>query len=314
MQSIRTTNRRRALLAAGSVLALTALTACSSTDGGGSGGNGDEGGDSTLAQLQEAGSITVGFAGEEPYSFEDDSGELTGAAVALNEAVYSELGIDTVEGTLTEWGSLIPNLTAGRVDSISAGMSILPERCEQAAFSEPEIMYTTAFLVPEGNPDGLSDWQSVEGTDLEIAVMSGAIEAGYAEETDVSTLEVGSPQDGLDAVDSGRADAFALTGISLRALAENTDAAVEATEAFTAVIDGVAQVGAGSTVFRQEDTELLAAYNEQAATIIGDPDRYAEVLGEFGFTEAERPPEGLTAEMLCEGDLEAINDELGLGS
>jgi polar amino acid transport system substrate-binding protein len=314
VQSTRTTNRRRALAAAGSVLALTALTACSSTDDGGSGGDGGGEGGSTLSELQDAGTINVAFAGEEPYSFEDESGELTGAAVALNEAVYSELGIDEVEGTLTEWNSLIPGLTADRYDSISAGMSILPERCEQAAFSEPEIMYTTAFLVPEGNPDGLSDWQSVVGADMTVAVMGGAIEAGYAEETDVETLEVGSPQDGLDAVVSGRADTFALTGISLRALAEGTDEAVEATEAFTAVIDGVAQIGAGSTVFRQDDTELLAAYNEQAATIIGDADRYAEVLGPFGFTEAERPPEGLTAEMLCEGDLEAISDELGLGS
>lgn len=316
MQSTRTTRRRRTLAAAGSVLALTALAACSSVDDGGTGdGDGDGG---TLAQLQDAGSISVGFAGEEPYSYEDSSGELTGAAVALNEAVYAELGIDTVDGVLTEWGSLIPNLNAGRVDSISAGMSILPERCEQAAFAEPEIMYTTAFLVPEGNPDGLVDWQSVEGAGLTVAVMSGAIEASYADETDVDTLNVGSPQDGLDAVVSGRADAFALTGISLRALAEGANAPVEATEAFTAVINDVPQIGAGSTVFRQADTDLLEAYNEQAQTIITDPAQYESILGEFGFTEAERPPEGLTAEMLCEGDLEAIGEqfaaELGLDS
>lgn len=305
MPSTRTTTRRRAFLAAGSAVAVTALAACTSTDGGGDG----EG--STLAELQDAGSITVAFAGERPYSFEDDAGELTGASVALNEAVYSELGIDTVEGTLTEWNSLIPGLNADRYDSISAGMSILPERCEQAAFSEPEIMYTTAFLVPEGNPDGLTDWQSVEGSDLTLAVMGGAIEAGYAEKTDVQTVEVGTPQDGLDAVVNGRADALALTAISLRALAENTDAPVEATDSFVAVIDGVPQVGAGSTVFRQGDTELLEAYNEEAKKITSDPERFAEVLGPFGFTEAERPPEGLTTEMLCEGDLEAIAQDLG---
>ena len=31
-------------------------------------------------------------------------------------------------------------------------------------------------------------------------------------------------------------------------------------------------------------------------------------MGEFGFTDAERPPEGLTAEMLCNDDLEAANE------
>ncbi|MBD8079020.1 ectoine/hydroxyectoine ABC transporter substrate-binding protein EhuB [Cellulosimicrobium arenosum] len=313
MSSTRNTStRRRALVGAGAVLALTALTACSSTDSGGDGGGDGDGG--TLAGLQDAGSIKVAFAGEKPYSYEDDAGELTGAAVALNKEIYGELGIDDVEGTLTEWGSLIPSLTAGRVDSISAGMSILPERCEQAAFSEPEIMYTTAFLVPEGNPDGLSDWDSAVDAGVKLATMSGAIEAGYAEETGLESLEVGSPQDGLDAVTTGRADAFALTGISVHALADDTDQPVEATDSFVAVIDGVPQVGAGSTVFRQEDTDLLDAYNEKLEAITSDPDKYLEILGPFGFTEAERPIEGLTAKMLCEGDLEAIADELGLES
>ncbi|MBD5786596.1 ectoine/hydroxyectoine ABC transporter substrate-binding protein EhuB [Cellulosimicrobium terreum] len=310
MTSTRSTaTRRRTLLAASAVGILAVTTACSSVDDGG-GNGGETSGGGTLGALQDQGSITVGFAGEEPYSYQDDSGELTGAAVALNEAIYGELGIDSVEGTLTEWNSLIPGLNADRFDSISAGMSILPERCEQAAFSEPEIMYTTAFLVPDGNPDALTDWQSAVDADVKLAVMGGAIEAGYAEKTGVEAIQVGSPQDGLDAVTSGRADAFALTGISLRALAEKADG-VEATDAFVAVIDGVPQIGAGATVFRQGDTDLLDAYNEQLAEIVSDPQTYEDVLGPFGFTEAERPIEGLTAEMLCEGDLEAIADELG---
>ncbi|QJW35903.1 transporter substrate-binding domain-containing protein [Cellulosimicrobium protaetiae] len=310
MTSTRTpATRRRTALAVGAAALLTLATACSSVDGGSGGTTGEGGG--LLGDLQDSGTITVGFAGEDPYSYQDDSGELTGAAVALNEAIYAELGIDTVEGTLTEWNSLIPGLNADRFDSISAGMSILPERCEQAAFSEPEIMYTTAFLVPEGNPKNLSDWQSAVDAGVNLAVMSGAIEAGYADRTDVRTTQVGSPQDGLDAVVSGRADAFALTGISLRALAESADAPVEATESFVAVIDGIPQIGAGATVFRTGDTDLLDAYNEQLAEIVADPQRYEDVLGPFGFTEAERPVEGLTAEMLCEGDLEKIADELG---
>jgi polar amino acid transport system substrate-binding protein len=297
-----TSTGRRVALAAGSALALTAITACTSVDSGG----GDQ-----LAQLQDAGSITVGFAGEEPYSFTDNSGELTGAAVALNREIYGELGIDQVDGVLTEWNNLIPGLTADRFDSISAGMSILPDRCANASFSDPEIMYTTAFLVPTGNPDRLGDWQSAVDGKVKLAVMNGAIEAGYAEQTGVETVQVGSPQDGLDAVVAGRADAFALTGISVRALAERSDAPVEATDSFVAVINGVPQVGAGATVFRKQDTDLLDAYNGKLREIVSDPARYAEILGPFGFTEAERPVEGLTTEMLCEGDLEKIAAELG---
>ncbi|MBR7552251.1 transporter substrate-binding domain-containing protein, partial [Mycobacterium tuberculosis] len=75
--------------------------------------------------------------------------------------VFKNLGVDNVEGVNPEFGSLIPGLNAERFDAISAGMSILPERCEQAAFSEPEFNYTTALMVEEGNPMNLTDMQSV---------------------------------------------------------------------------------------------------------------------------------------------------------
>lgn len=40
-------------------------------------------------------------------------------------------------------------------------MFITPERCEQADFSNPEYVATTALLVQRGNPEGLSDYASV---------------------------------------------------------------------------------------------------------------------------------------------------------
>jgi polar amino acid transport system substrate-binding protein len=297
---------RRAVFAAGSALTLVALAACSSTAPDESGGDDAT---STLEQLQEAGSLTVAFNGEEPYSYED-GGDLTGATIALDREIFGALGVDTVEGVQTEWNSLIPGLTAGRYDTVSAGMSILPERCEQALFSEPEIMYTTAFMVPEGNPDNLTDMQSAKETGVKLAVLSGAIESGYSDELEIDKIEVGDAQDGLDAVVSGRADALALTAISLNTLAAKTDAAVEVTESFVAVIDGVPQIGAGGEVFPQGEEELRDAYNEELAKIVSDEARWLEIVEPFGFTAAERPVEGLTTEKLCEGDLESLAEEL----
>lgn len=268
------------------------------------------GGDTdTLAKIQDEGTIVVGIAGEEPYSYTDENGELTGATIALHKEIFANLGVDNVEATLVDWDALIPGLNAERFDVVSAGMSILPERCEQADFGDPEIMYTTALLVPEGNPEGLQNMQDIEAADVNFAAMSGAIEQGYADSLGIDTMIVNSPQDGLDAVVSGRADVYALTGISLRAMAENNpDAPVEVTDPFVAEVDGIAQVGAGATVFRQGDDEFRDAYNEELAKIVGDPAEYERVIGEFGFTEAERPTEDITTEMLCAGDLPAADE------
>lgn len=279
------------------------LAAC----GGGDGGGESEAGDGHLAELQDSGTITVGIAGEEPYSFLDESGEPTGATIALHEAVFAEMGIDTVEATVVDWNSLIPGLNAGRFDAVSAGMSILPDRCANALFSDPEISYTTALMVPEGNPEGLQTMQDMEDTDLTVAAMTAAIEQGYAEDTGIDLMTVDAPEDGLEAVVAGRADAFALTGISLRALAErNADAPVEVTDPFVAVVNGVEQVGAGATVFAQGDEALRDAYNEAYHSVVSSADDFVGIAGEFGFTDAEFPPEDVTTEMLCNGDLPEV--------
>lgn len=281
------------VIAAAAVVGL-GLTGCTST-------NSDD--DSTLLEtLQDRGSVTVGFAGEAPYSFQEN-GELTGATVALHREIFGNLGIDTVEGVNADFGALIPGLQANRFDVVSAGMSILPERCEQAAFSEPEFNYTTALMVEEGNPMNLTDMQSVAESGARLATMTGAIESDYASELGIESMQVATPQDGMDAVTSGRADVFALTGISLNWMKNNNpDAPVEVTESFVAEINGEPQVGAGGTVFRTDDQELLDAYNEELAKITSDPEKYLSIVGEFGFTEGELPDPALTTADLCAGE------------
>ena len=281
------------VIAAAAVVGL-GLTGCTST-------NSDD--DSSLLEtLQDRGSVTVGFAGEAPYSFEEN-GELTGATVALHREIFGNLGIDTVEGVNADFGALIPGLQANRFDVVSAGMSILPERCEQAAFSEPEFNYTTALMVEEGNPMNLTDMQSVAESGARLATMTGAIESDYASELGIESMQVATPQDGMDAVTSGRADVFALTGISLNWMKNNNpDAPVEVTESFVAEINGEPQVGAGGTVFRTDDQELLDAYNEELAKITSDPEKYLSIVGEFGFTEGELPDPALTTADLCAGE------------
>lgn len=291
----------RHLLRAGalvSAVALSATLAACSTDTASDDGP-------TLEKLQDSGSITVAIADERPYSWVE-GGEPTGATIAMHREIFAAMGIDDVEVVEVDWNSLIPGLKAGRFDAISAGMSILPERCEEAAFSDPEIMYTTALMVPEGNPKGLTDLDSVvDKGDVTLAVLGGGIESGYASKLGIAnTVSVDNAQSGMDLVANGRADAFAMTAISLNWMADNNpDAGIETTDAFVQEIDGVPQIGAGSTVFRSADTELLEAYNEQLASITSDEQTYLDLVGDFGFTAENLPPADLTTAQLCAGEL-----------
>jgi polar amino acid transport system substrate-binding protein len=287
-------------IAAASALAL-GLVGCSS------GGSGSDSGTSTskLEQLKAAGTITVAVADERPYSWADGD-TAKGATIAMDKQIFASMGIKNVKVVEVDWNSLIPGLNAGRFDAISAGMSILPERCKAAAFSSPEIMYTTALMVAKGNPKGLTDLDSVAASsDVRLAVLAGGIEAGYAKSLGIANVQsVSDAQTGMDSVANGRADAFAMTAISLNWMVKNNpDVKVQTTKAFVQTIDGVKQIGAGSTVFRKADAKLLAAYNTGLADITGNVDTYLGLVGKYGFTAENLPPASLTTAKLCAGDL-----------
>ncbi|MBA3518588.1 MAG: transporter substrate-binding domain-containing protein, partial [Rhizobiales bacterium] len=108
---------RRALMAA--IAGLTALAATAAAQA-----------QSTLEKAKADGYIRVGFANEAPYGFATPDGKLTGESPEVVRAVLAKMGINQVDGVLTEFGSLIPGLQAGRFDIIAAGMFINPKRCE----------------------------------------------------------------------------------------------------------------------------------------------------------------------------------------
>lgn len=289
---------RRLSVIGGLVATFGILASCSQTE---PGTGAPTGGGSTLERVTEEGTIKVGFANERPYAFRE-GGELVGEAPAVHGYIFEQLGVETMEPNLFEFGALIQALNSERVDVVTAGMFITPERCKEAAFSNPEYVATTALLVKQGNPKNLSDYASVAESGAKLAVMNGAVEVDQAKGNDIPDGQlqiVADQQAGLDAVKSGRADAFALTSISLRALAES-DNSVEVAEAFIPVVDGEEQIGAGAAVFRQGDDDLREAFNEELKKLL-ESDKWLELVEPYGFTEAEKPDPSLTAEQLCEG-------------
>lgn len=288
---------KSSLLVGGALSLPSLLVACQQTDPetGQATGN-------TLDRIREAGKVTVGFANEEPYAYRD-AGELKGEAPAIHGEIFKRIGDIELEGRLFEFDALIPALNAGRVDVVTAGMFITPERCQQAAFSNPEYVVPTALLVKEGNPMNLSDYQSVIDQNATLAVLSGAVEVDQARGAGVPDSQmqiVNDQQSGLDAVTSGRADALSLTSISVRALAED-GTGVEVAEPFTPVVDGEEQIGAGAAVFRQDDSDLLNEFNKHLEDILSEEGTWLSLVEEYGFTESEKPPEGLTADQICQG-------------
>lgn len=272
------------------------LAACQRTGGGE--------GEDALAAARESNSIRIGIANEQPYGFADEGGNVTGEAPEVARAAFKAVGISNVQASVVPFDQLIPGLNARQFDVVSAGMFITPERCKQAAFSIPDYTALAALLVAKGNPGGLRNFADVAEKKSKIAVLSGAVEKGYAEgagvpEGQITTLDT---QDNmLRAVADRRVDCAALTDISLQWLVkQNPGQPVEVTESFTPKDEqGQEVVSAGGFVFRQADNSLREAFNAELREL-HESGEWVRIVEEFGFGEANLPEPDMTTESFCE--------------
>ncbi|MDQ2188044.1 ectoine/hydroxyectoine ABC transporter substrate-binding protein EhuB [Alcaligenaceae bacterium A4P071] len=262
---------------------------------------------STLDKVKAAKKIRVGYANEAPYAFmRSDENQVTGEAVEIARVVLKRMGVDQVDGVLTEFGSLIPGLQAGRFDIIAAGMYVTPERCKQALFSEPTYGVGEAFLVQQGNPKQLHSYEDIlKNKDARLGVVVGAIEGDYAQKLQIPSDQVivfPDPVSALSGVQAGRADAYAGTALTIADLMTKTKPkdGLERAEPFTdPVIDGKDVRGYGAFAFRNADQAFRDAFNAELTKLIGT-EEHRKIVDPFGFSTAELPT-GVTTAKLCAG-------------
>ena len=108
----------------------------------------------TLERAKADGYIRVGFANEAPYGYATPDGKLTGESPEVVKAVLAKMGIAQVDGVLTEFGSLIPGLQAGRFDIIAAGMFITRCICALACSGICAACGDCASIFMYSSPNG----------------------------------------------------------------------------------------------------------------------------------------------------------------
>ncbi|GIP17146.1 ectoine/hydroxyectoine ABC transporter substrate-binding protein EhuB [Paenibacillus montaniterrae] len=282
------------------LMVMLLLAGCSSN---GNNTNQAESSETTLDKAKRQGFITVGFANEMPYAYATPDGKLTGASVEVARKVLTNLGIEQMDGVLTEFGSLIPGLQAQRFDLITAGMFITKERAEQVDFANPEYSIGEAIAVKKGNPLNIHSYEDIKNNpDVKVAVMVGVIEVNYLKSVGVQESQIVTVPDqpsAISALQSGRADVITMTGPSLQAVLDSAkDSEIERVMDFEQpIVDGNSVRGYGAAVFRQEDDEFREAFNQELQKL-QESGELLDILMSFGFTEQELPGDMTTEELL----------------
>jgi polar amino acid transport system substrate-binding protein len=279
----------------GAAGALGATTGCARVDV-----TGATGGGHLLDDLRDKGTVRMGIASEPPYASINDQGELTGEAPAVAGTIFQRLGVKDFEPVPVEFGALVPGLLSFQFDVIVAGMFINKARCQAILFSDPDYESKDSFLVPKGNPDGITSYKDVADKRLRMGTGIGYAEYDYAVGNGVPAGRIQTYGDqiaGMEALEAGRIDCFAGTALTMiDALKTGDHPRVGMTDPFTPEVDGKPQRDGGGYGFRLGETKIRDAFNRELHKM----KRSGELLRiakPFGFTEEFMTD--LTAEELC---------------
>ena len=259
----------------------------------------------SLDQIKKDGYIRGASANEVPYSFMDESGAAKGIGPDVAAAVLKSMGVKDVEWTVTPFGSLIPGLKAKRFDFVAAEQNILPERCKQVQFTTPNSSYGEGLLVPKGNPKKLHSYEDIKkDPSLKVAIVSGADQLDFFHGLGIPESQIVMIQanaDALSTIQTGRADAYAATELTVAKLVQGS-ANVEHAEPFTdPLINGKSVRSYGGFDFRPEDKELYKAFNT-ALEAFKKTDDYKKILMSYGLSaESVEAARTKSTEDLCAG-------------
>ncbi len=257
----------------------------------------------TLEAIKESGTVRIAVANEIPYGYVDPSGEAKGAGPDVAKAVMEKLGVEKIEWITTNFSSLIPGLQADRFDMVAAEMAILPDRCNQVLFSEPNTSYGEGLLVAQGNPKDIHAFEDfAKKGDLKVAIMAGADQLEMMQKLGVdeaNLVTIAANADAISTVSTGRADAYAATSLTTSGLAKQSDRVELAAKFTDPVIDGEPVRSWGGFTFASGNEGLRDAVNGALAEF-KKTDEWAEIGKTYGFTEADLDGSTTrTTEQLC---------------
>lgn len=260
----------------------------------------------TLQEVKDRGYIRIAVANEIPYGYMDPSGEAKGAGPDVAKEVVKALGIDpdNIQWVVTNFSSLIPGLQANRFDMTAAEMAIRPERCQKVVYSEPNTSYGEGLLVAAGDPKGIHTYADFAKAGMKVAVMAGADQLNMMQALGVpeeNIVTIAANADAISTVATGRADAYAATGLTASELAGKSDKVDLAPDFTDPMIDGKAARSWGGFNFNSDSTDLRDAFNAELEKF-KKTDAWKAILAGYGFTPADiAGSTATTTAKLCAG-------------
>ncbi|EPR76223.1 Glutamate-binding protein of ABC transporter system [Leifsonia rubra CMS 76R] len=214
----------------------------------------------TMADLAEAGSITIGTKFDQPlFGLQGPSGEPVGFDVEIGKIIAASLGIseDNIEWTETVSANRETFIENGTVDIVIATYTINDKRKEVISFAGPYYNAGQDILVLAGNPEGITGPEDLEGKAV-CSVAGSTSEANIAE-YGVDLITTDTYSNCLEPLRSGNVIAVTTDNVILAGLADQNAGEFEVlSNPFTEEPYGIG-LGLDDDAFRTHINDVLEA-------------------------------------------------------
>ncbi|WP_297990157.1 amino acid ABC transporter substrate-binding protein [Anoxybacillus sp.] len=214
-----------------------------------------------FAQIKEKGELKIGTEGTyPPFTFHDETGELTGFDVDIAKEVAKRIGVKPVF-VETQWDAMFAGLDAKRFDMIANQVGIRPDRQEKYDFSNPYITSAAVLVVHKEN-EQLKSFDDLKGKKAAQSMTSNY--ADLARSYGAEVVGVEGFNQAIELLSSKRVDATINDKLSvLDFLKQKPDAPVR----IVATHDDASQSG---FMFRKGSDPLVEAVNKALKEMMED--------------------------------------------
>jgi glutamate transport system substrate-binding protein len=244
----------------------------------------------TMAALNEAGTITIGTKFDQPlFGLVGPEGDPVGFDVEIGKIIAAKLGIapENINWIETISKNREPFIQSGEVDIVVATYTINDTRKEVVSFAGPYYEAGQDILVLAGNPKGIKGVEDLAG--VKVCTASGSTSEVNLNEAGAVVLPAGGYSECLEPLRTGAVDAVSTDNVILAGFAdESPDEFEVVNNPFTAEPYGVG-LALEDDVFRDWINDVLeesysdgswaAAWKGTAGTVLDLPkppavDRY----------------------------------------
>lgn len=168
-----------------------------------------------LAKIHEAHILRIGTTGDyKPFSYKAADGSLTGADIAMGEALAKKLGVKA-EFVPTTWKTMLDDFKADKFDMVAGGITVNPARAEVGDFSLPNISDGKRPIVRCADKDRYTSLDAIDQPNVRVIVNPGGTNDKFAHEhlTKANIILFADNKVIFDEIAANRADIMVTDGV-----------------------------------------------------------------------------------------------------